>query len=236
VFDDVGGIPINVSDLSFQVIFRGKLGEEEDAIVVSTLDVSEPNYVAVGNVTDYVFYEGDDRYSPLKAGDNPITLNTVYFSFRDPALAPPLATLTSLSGGQHAQFAFITTKGTPRYWLRTESSPPYAYTDDAPFRVEEFFKEDYDDKSIYSRTCQVVLERGQYRQYSMYYAQTSHGRFSAAPDGTRSAIRPTDDRAAAKYAADCRGSIPPGSNGLLDLSYLTPFTAANAKSWTINFP
>ena len=236
-FDQVGGIPINVSDVSFQVIFRGKLGEEEDAIVVSTLDVSEPNYVAVGNLTDYVFYEGDDRYSPLKVGDYPITLNTVSFSFKDPASAPPLATVTSLGGGQHAQFAFITTKGTPRFWLRTQSSPPFGYTDNAPFRVEEFFRDDYDDKSTYSRTCQVVLERGQYRQYSMYYAQTTHGRFSeAAPGGTLSAVRSEDERSMAKYAADCRGSVAPGTNGLLDLSYLTPYNAANAKSWTINFP
>lgn len=237
MFDHVGGIPINVSDLSFQVIFRGKLGEEEDAIVVSTLDVSEPNYVAVGNLTDYVFYEGDDRYSPLKVGDYPITLNTVSFSFKDPASAPPLATVTSLGGGQHAQFAFITTKGTPRFWLRTQSSPPFGYTDNAPFRVEEFFRDDYDDKSTYSRTCQVVLERGQYRQYSMYYAQTTHGRFSeAAPGGTLSGVRSEDERSMAKYAADCRGSVAPGTNGLLDLSYLTPYNAANAKSWTINFP
>lgn len=237
VLSNLSRIPISATDLSLQVIFRGKLGEEEDAIVVSTLDVSEPNYVAVGNVTDYVFYEGDDRYSPLKAGDYPITLNTVSFSFQDPTSAPPLATVTALGGGQHAQFAFITTKGAPRFWLRTQSSPPFGYTDNAPFRVEEFFMDDYDDKSTYSRTCQVVLERGQYRQFSMYYAQTSHGRFAgAAPEGPLSATRPTDERGVAKYASDCRGSVPPGANGLLDLSYLTPYNAANAKSWTINFP
>lgn len=237
VMSNLSRIPISATDLSFQVIFRGKLGEEEDAIVVSTLDVSEPNYVAVGNLTDYVFYEGDDRYSPLRVGDYPITLNTVSFSFKDPTSAPPLATVTSLGGGQHAQFAFITTKGSPRFWLRTQSSPPFGYTDNAPFRVEEFFRDDYDDKSTYARTCQVVLERGQYRQYSMYYAQTSHGRFSeAAPGGTFSAVRPNGQPSVAKYAADCRGSVAPGTNGLLDLSYLTPYNAANAKSWTINFP
>ncbi|MFO1304396.1 MAG: hypothetical protein U1F54_11725 [Burkholderiales bacterium] len=231
-------IPISASDLVLQVIYRGKLGLEEDGIAVSTLDVSEPNYVAVGNLTDYVFYDGDDKYAPLKTGDRPIVLNKVTFGFQDPALAQPLATLTGLTGGEHAQFAFITTKGARNYWLRTESTTPFPYTDNAPFRVEEFFKDDDVDGSAYSRTCQVVPERGRYRQYTMYYAQTAHGRVSAAVPGEAqpAALRQVDDRHLAKYANDCKGSVPAGTNGMFDFSYLTPYTNANAKPWTINFP
>ncbi|MFO1313737.1 MAG: hypothetical protein U1F41_16915 [Burkholderiales bacterium] len=232
-------IPINASDLSIQIVFRGQLGQESDAIVVSTLDVSEPNYVAVGNVTDYVFYDGDDKYAALKAGENPIVLNAVTFSFQDPvSSAPPLATLSGLTGGQHAQFAFITTKESRNYWLRTQSYPPFGHTDNAPFRVEEFFKDDDDAQSTYARTCKVVLERGRYRQYVMYYAQTAHGRFTdAAPGGAQpSALQSVDQQGAAKYASDCRGPVSPGTNGLFDFSYLTPYTNANAKPWTINFP
>lgn len=37
-------IPINASDLFLQVVYRGPLGEETDAVVVATKDISEPQY------------------------------------------------------------------------------------------------------------------------------------------------------------------------------------------------
>jgi hypothetical protein len=45
-FDFDKPIPINATDLFLQIVFRGKLGDEEDAVAVQTLDISEPNYVA----------------------------------------------------------------------------------------------------------------------------------------------------------------------------------------------
>jgi len=44
-FDFDKPIPINATDLYLQIAFRGKLGNEEDAIAVQTMDISEPNYV-----------------------------------------------------------------------------------------------------------------------------------------------------------------------------------------------
>ncbi len=38
-------IPISATDLYLQVIYRGRLGDEADAVVVATRDISEPRYI-----------------------------------------------------------------------------------------------------------------------------------------------------------------------------------------------
>lgn len=38
-------IPINATDLFLQVVYKGELGDEKDAVVVATKDISEPVYV-----------------------------------------------------------------------------------------------------------------------------------------------------------------------------------------------
>ncbi len=43
-FPNPDQIPINATDLYLQVVYRGPLGEESDAVVVATKDISEPNY------------------------------------------------------------------------------------------------------------------------------------------------------------------------------------------------
>jgi hypothetical protein len=51
-------IPINATDLYLQVVFRGVLGQEQDAVVVATKDISEPTYVSVINSGDYLRIAG----------------------------------------------------------------------------------------------------------------------------------------------------------------------------------
>ncbi len=46
-------IPINATDLYLQVVYRGWLGHEADAVVVETLDIAEPTYYLIINNTDY---------------------------------------------------------------------------------------------------------------------------------------------------------------------------------------
>ncbi len=48
-------IPINATDVFLQVVFRGTLGTEPNAVAVGTRDISEPTFVATFNDTDYVF-------------------------------------------------------------------------------------------------------------------------------------------------------------------------------------
>lgn len=38
-------VPINATDVFLQVVYRGPLGEEADAVVVTTKDISEPSYI-----------------------------------------------------------------------------------------------------------------------------------------------------------------------------------------------
>ena len=46
-------IPINATDLIFQVVYRGQLGEESDGIAVGSFDVREPSYVTLWNNSDW---------------------------------------------------------------------------------------------------------------------------------------------------------------------------------------
>ncbi len=53
-------IPINVRDLILQVVYtEGVLGEEQDAIAVGTVNLSEPTYLTVFNNTDYFAIDGE---------------------------------------------------------------------------------------------------------------------------------------------------------------------------------
>jgi hypothetical protein len=45
VFDFPTAIPINATDLYLQVVYRGPLGDETDAVVVAIRDISEPHYL-----------------------------------------------------------------------------------------------------------------------------------------------------------------------------------------------
>ena len=47
-------IPLDATDVSLQVVYRGSLGSESDAVVVGTIDLSEPTYFTYQNATDYV--------------------------------------------------------------------------------------------------------------------------------------------------------------------------------------
>jgi hypothetical protein len=52
-FDFPNPIPIEATDLFLQVVFKGTLGEELDAVAVVTKDVSEPSFVGFMESTDY---------------------------------------------------------------------------------------------------------------------------------------------------------------------------------------
>lgn len=54
VFDFQQAIPVGAADIKLQVVYRGVLGSETDAVVVETMDVSEPSYYTFVNATDYI--------------------------------------------------------------------------------------------------------------------------------------------------------------------------------------
>lgn len=47
-------LPINATDVYLQVVYRGALGSEADAVAVETKDISEPSYFAYMNASDYI--------------------------------------------------------------------------------------------------------------------------------------------------------------------------------------
>lgn len=52
-------IPVNAIDVSLQVIYRGPMGTEKDAIAVGTTNISEPTHATIENVTpNFVCFDG----------------------------------------------------------------------------------------------------------------------------------------------------------------------------------
>lgn len=69
-------IPINATDLYLQVVYRGGLGVETDAVVVATRDISEPTYISLTNDTDYYLLDGI-FYPPQTVLDTPALFSRI---------------------------------------------------------------------------------------------------------------------------------------------------------------
>lgn len=74
VFNFDTPIPINATDLYLQVVYRGRLGSEQDAVVVATKDLAEPTYFSVVNVTDYLICYNNAFYYKTATGGIPSTI------------------------------------------------------------------------------------------------------------------------------------------------------------------
>ena len=84
-------IPTNVTDLILQIVYRGKLGEEENAVAVGMIDIFEPDHIDIWNSTDYFCNDGTLIRSNLENdldGDHiadrycsPTPVNTVRVTF-----------------------------------------------------------------------------------------------------------------------------------------------------------
>lgn len=69
-------VPLGIRDVILQVVYEGKVGEEDDGIAVGTRDISEPTYLAVFNNTDYYGIDGV-LYSPTEIRQTPELLERV---------------------------------------------------------------------------------------------------------------------------------------------------------------
>lgn len=105
-------IPINATDIALQVVFRGKLGNEDDAVVVTTKNIAETNYVAVHNSTDYRRVS-DSLFetTPTGAAD---TFTSVSIAFGPATPQVPVATLAALPAPGYSQLAFLGDRGTTK--------------------------------------------------------------------------------------------------------------------------
>jgi len=125
-------IPLNVTDLYLQVVYRGPLGSEADAVVVTTKNIPEPTYLSIFNLTDSVAcYKGGwiklnaDGSVPaataatiVAEGYNPASLAPQTFvrssvTFKGPFTYPlsangPLATANDIAPGRYYRLAILT--------------------------------------------------------------------------------------------------------------------------------
>lgn len=119
-------IPVGATDIFLQVVYRGGLGSEADAVVVATKDISEPTFVAISNYTDYFlqdgnFYHWEDPelrqladYNGDGLPDEDIyPINLAYsFSFGGPQLGS-----VTLPPARHCQIAILTELSTFRMYI-----------------------------------------------------------------------------------------------------------------------
>jgi hypothetical protein len=85
-------------------VFRGQLGNEADAVVVTTKNISEPNYIAFVNDTDYRYDSATDTFQASPGLSQTITQIGVKLG----GATTPIATLGSLGVRNFAQLAFLT--------------------------------------------------------------------------------------------------------------------------------
>jgi hypothetical protein len=125
-------IPFDITDAVLQVVYRGELGSEADAVAVGTVDVSEPTYFTYQNASDYIHlgehvytrgqvdsdidllaqvqpqYCVDYRQSPphlVEGCLSPFELDLTV-SFGD--LAKPVAKVVGLPNHRFIRFAYLT--------------------------------------------------------------------------------------------------------------------------------
>jgi hypothetical protein len=245
-------IPLNATTVSLQIVFRGKMGAEDDAVLVATKDISEPEFFLTGNITDYAFDVGaSNRYYALPAGAtvSAVPMTNVTFSLKDPSgPTGPLAVLPTMDGGQFAQLAFLTDAGSYHFWAHTTSREAYGQYDDLAVATEPFEYSDDTQPFTFARECPTILVRGAYHQrFYRIYAQIVHGVLSQTAKAQVIALggQPSGDMGRVAGKATCYTPPAPGTGGLEDLYYytkttgplpMTPaFTPANASRWTINF-
>ena len=119
-FSFASPIPSNATDVYLQVVFRGSLGNEVDAVAVATKDISEPNYIAYSNISDYVYDFTKHAYFPLPYGGYTAPIIDSQIEVRLGDAIDPIATLSQLSVRQYAELAYLTDKGSE--WVRVNST------------------------------------------------------------------------------------------------------------------
>ena len=126
-------IPFDITDVALQVVYRGELGSEADAVAAGTLDISEPTYFSYQNASEYIHigqhvytrgqinadpqllaqvqpsYCVDYRQTPPKLVDgclDPFDLDLTV-SFGD--LANPIAKVSRLQNRRFIRFVYLAT-------------------------------------------------------------------------------------------------------------------------------
>jgi hypothetical protein len=239
-------IPINASDVFLQVVFRGQLGQETDAVAVATKDISEPTFYGLENTTDYVFDDlGDQQYHPLPyhLNTNKLKVTDIRIAFGSNAATNlTIASLDLLDGGEHAHLALLTDRE-----MQSDSiswGGVFARSADVvDFEPGLFTQDDAGPAAgIYQRNCDLARYRGLYKERGSVFinlAAGTGGSHILSSDtrpltGTRQFASVDTHRVQPLADRSPRCSHPPPT-GMNDLSTMAPFSPATAKAWTIQF-
>jgi len=200
-------LPINATDIYLQVVFRGQLGNETDAVVVATKNISEPNYFAYVNGRDYVYNDASDTF---QSAPNPQAEIITNISVMLGKATTPIATLAQLGVRGYAQMAFLTdipATGTQKVTVYASVPVPGAPA------IYDMFISTFDSSggTMYERLPVNVFQyRGMWSDFRLDNFQGNI--YEVALCG----------------AGDLRR--------ICTSAGLSPITAANAVPWTINFP
>lgn len=106
-FDFTDRIPINAMDLYLQVVYRGKLGDEPDALVVGTKDISEPTFI---KITDYRTMHdfGTCQFSDLP---DPTSYRSAFNIALTSDVSVPFLVKADINATQYSMFAVISDPG-----------------------------------------------------------------------------------------------------------------------------
>ena len=130
-FDFPTPVPVNALDVYLQVVYRGPLGTESDAVVVATKDISEPTHITLVNITNYLFCYDDTWRYKNEDGTLPDNIPAQYASalqartytvsrtafgshaglVANTILTRPLVVVNDLAPGRFARFAILTETG-----------------------------------------------------------------------------------------------------------------------------
>jgi hypothetical protein len=112
VFTFAKPLPFDATDVDLQVIYRGPLGAEPDAIALGWENISEPGFVNIDN--NYDCFTGNDVHA--SCGANPTDAKCListsiklpfYFAADQPGWRA-VASVTNLRPGQYARVAYLT--------------------------------------------------------------------------------------------------------------------------------
>ena len=115
VFNFPNALPINATDVYLQAVYRGQLGNETDAVVVTTKDISEPTFTMVANFTDYYtdngnFYLVPDP--PTNSNQRPEVVSVAYLIKATSSILKPVSVgFLNKPVGSYGSVAFLTDIG-----------------------------------------------------------------------------------------------------------------------------
>ncbi|MDQ1362369.1 MAG: hypothetical protein QG652_229, partial [Pseudomonadota bacterium] len=111
-------LPINATDVYLQAVYKGRLGNETDVVVVTTKDISEPTFTMVANFTDYYTSNGNFNLVPPWNPPDPYPysepdVTSVAYLINESANVNPVSVaFLNKPVGSYGSVAFLTDIGT----------------------------------------------------------------------------------------------------------------------------